>query len=357
MPIGVATLENTKAVKRLIVHIGAPKCGSSAIQIYLAYNHLALAEKGVLVPSVDLDAHGTMEGHQIWFTEKLKEATAAIEMLSDRLGALSAHMDAHGMHMAIMSAENISGYLWLPSVFAAAAAATGFEITAVLYVRRQDDFIVSAWQQWGLKEFSSFASYIHKDAEILATWGVILAPWELAIGAKRIVLRPFRRDMLLDGDVVADFFDALGLSQDGLQPLPTQMNLSYDEHLGDLAHRIRDVFEGPHDGEFFLVMEKLLGSKGYKSRSSSHLMSLAQRLEFLSRYEEDNNALRDRYLPEFGDRPLFEPPGRNSVMALSDVEKLRAENGLLIRAVYSLAKRLDALEAKADAKPAPDEGG
>jgi hypothetical protein len=337
-------LEKVETGKRLILHIGAPKCGSSAIQIHLALNRKALADAGVLVPSVDLDLTGLIEGHQIWFIEDLKSRTDAVEWLSDRLRALADHMDANGMHTLILSAENISGYPWLANIFA--EASVEFDIRVVLYIRRQDDYIISAWQQWGLKECDSFDSYIDKDKPILARWGEILTPWELTVGHKRILLRPFRRDMLHDGDVVADFFNALGLPRDGMMPVPQISNPSYDEHLGDLAHRIRDVFSGPHDFRFFQVMETLLGVKGFKSRQSSHLMSLAERQEFLARYEADNTALRDRYLPQFGDRPLFEPPGLEAVALLSDSEKLRAENGVLIRAIYTLAQQLGVLEAK-----------
>jgi len=342
--VGISLLEKAQAGKRLIVHIGAPKCGSSAIQIHLALNEKTLADQGVLVPSVNLDIGGVVEGHQVWFIEDLKSRTDAVEWLSSRLSGLAAHMDANGMHTAILSAENIIGYPWLANIFQ--EASVGFDIQIIIYVRRQDEFIISSWQQWGLKEFGSLREYTRKDNPILEKWGAILAPWELTIGSSRIMLRPFRRDMLVDGDVVTDFFNALDLSQDGMIPVPGPTNPSYDEHLGDLAHRIRDVFAGPHDFRFFQVMESLLGEKSFKSRGASHLMSLAERREFLARYDADNNALRDRYLPEFGNRPLFDPPGAETVALLSDTEKLRAENGVLIRSVYLLAQGIESLEAK-----------
>ena len=328
--------------RRLIIHIGGAKCGSSAIQDHLARNHGRLRSDGVLVPSKGLTLADEILGQQIWFLEHLSVRPDGPDVLKHRIGRLGVHMEAKGLHTLIVSAENICNHRPLAEWFA--SAAEGFETQIVFYVRRQDDYFISAWQQWELKRFASMQAYVAEKAGHDANWLDMIAPWEAAFGAKAIVLRPFRRDVLHGRDVVTDFLQELGLPQDGYDPPKGVSNRSFDEHLGDLAHRAQDVFKGPHDNDFYGVMVRLIGEKAFKSRSASHLLSLDERLALLSVYDEGNRALRDRYLPEFGDRPLFDPPTPDDVAVPTEAEKLAAENALLVRALYRLARLVDDLE-------------
>jgi len=54
-------------MQKLIIHIGAGKCGSSAIQAYLGANAAALRAQGVLIPGLDLTTNARVYGQQINF--------------------------------------------------------------------------------------------------------------------------------------------------------------------------------------------------------------------------------------------------------------------------------------------------
>lgn len=327
------------ALKRLVLHIGAAKCGSSAIQDYLAVNHDTLARAGILVPGQELDINGKVMGQQIWFMEHIAQREDRQEVLRNRLAALSAHMDQLGQSTLIVSAENIANHPSLASSMA--AASVGFDVRIVYYVRRQDSYFLSAWQQWHQKRHPSLMQYLADHGGTEANWDQLIQPWEDVFGHDRIKLRLFRRDKLHNGDVVDDFFHMLQLPQDGCIPLVGHSNRSFDDHIGEMAHRIRDVFSGPHDNEFYAVIARLLGAHAFKSGSSSHLLTLDQRREFLKRYEESNESLKKRFFPELGSEPLFEQPNEADVRILSDTEKLEAENAILMRAVFALAKKLE----------------
>ena len=334
------------AGKRLILHIGGAKCGSTAIQNYLGTNAGGLAERGVLIPPMALDdVNSPTTGEQvIFFEDLLYPRMDGQDHLSHCLYALSDRMSREGLRTAIISGENMSLHPELAEMFR--IAAVDFDITVVLYVRRQDDFLISAWQQWGMKYHSSLEDYAANGIGILADWAAILAAWEDAFGRDRIIVRRYQRDSLYQDDAVADFVQAIGLSPEGLTPLEKFVNLSFDEHLGDLAFRIRDVFDGPHDNDFFHTMAGLLAEKVHKRRSASHLMSLSQRLAFLDSHAAGNEEVKQRYFPELGSAPLFAPPTASNVELLSENEKLQAENALLTRAVYALTKRIEEIEAR-----------
>lgn len=326
-------------MKRLIFHIGAAKCGSSAIQDYLAVNHGALTKVGVLVPGQELDINDKVTGQQIWFMEHLAQRQDREEVLQRRLAALSAHMDQQGQSTLLVSAENISNHPVLAP--ALAAASVGFDVRIVYYIRRQDSYLLSAWQQWHQKRHPSLIQYLSDHGGTEGNWDRVIQPWEDAFGHDRVMLRLFRRDKLHNGDVVDDFFHNLHLPQDGCIGLTGHSNRSFDDHIGDMAHRIRDVFRGPHDNEFYAVIARLLGEHAFKSGSGSHLLTLDQRTEFLQKYEASNDAIKRRFFPDMGSEPLFEPPNDSDVHALTDIERLQAENAILMRAVFALAKKLE----------------
>ena len=332
--------------KRIIFHIGGSKCGSSAVQDYLRNNHrVMMDENKVLTPGQKMDMESPLRSEQIFYFQEVKLKENRREILTEDFSALAEFMDEKDLTLLIVSAENLSLIPDLPPDLAAAATAAGFDQAQVsCYIRRQDDFAISAWQQWGLKTHDDMAGYVEEISSSFADWNRLLLPWEDAFGLENTKVRPFRRDMLKDGDVVADFLDVMNVPHEGCAPLKGLANRSFSEHLGDLAHRARDVFDGPHDNRFYDLMIPAIGEAVFKDRSGSYLMTLQERLDFLDRFAEGNEALKARHLPELGAQPLFNPPTEKDVVALSETDKLRAENALLIRAVFRLSDRIEKLE-------------
>lgn len=323
---------------RVILHIGGSKCGSSAIQAFLAKNAEALADRSVGVPGQKLDFESTVTGEQIWF---LEDAAAAgqHELIRDRVIALTSQAKKRGLSTIVISAENICNHPDLAEVMT--SALEGADVQIIFYVRRQDDFLISSWQQWNLKRFDRVEDFLKERVGQDACWFDMIVPWADAFGDARVSVRPFLRERLTKGDVIRDFFACANLSPDGLEPLSKNANPSFDEALARLAHRVRDVFDGPHDNRFYAAMVRLIGEDALKKGSASSLLSLEVRRLILASYEQQNVALKRRFLPELGDAPLFPEPIADDVIVKSEAEKLNDEIAMLTRAVYALAERAD----------------
>ena len=320
--------------KQIVLHIGAAKCGSTAIQNFLSLNNITLRDCGVLVPGTDMTVDGPVNGnHILFFEHAIINPTSAIRV-RDRMNKILEAMDKDSYSKIIISAENICNQ---PSIIEFLAQDKCLEIIIVFYVRRQDDLIISAWHQWGLKSFDSFSDYLNTVVGELGDWNRTVETLEAAFGRSRIRVRPFRRDRLLGGDVVADFCDTAGIDCPECINTGINANPSINENLGEMANRIRDVFKDLHDKDFMEVISGLIGSQAFKSDHRSFLLSIDQRREIYRRYFDGNEALKHRYFPDWGDAPLFEPPSSLDCSSPSDVEKLRAESALLLRAVYGLA--------------------
>ena len=323
----------------LVVHIGGAKCGSSAIQAFLRQNSETLSDRHIAVPGKALDFRSEVTGEQIWAFEDAATGIGNPSDLVARLTKLLEEADEQGANKIVLSAENICNHACLVDVLGRARG--NRPIKVVFYVRRQDDFLISGWQQWHLKVFDTVEAYLADRVGRVACWHSMIAPWADVLGDDSIVVRPFVRDRLKNRDVVADFCDVIGVDQAGLSPLPRAANPSFDEALARLAHRVRDVFDGPHDNRFYETMVRLLGTDALKKESASSLLSLETRHHILARYAEENELLKKRFLPDFGDAPLFNLPSERNVRDLSEAKKLSDDMAMLTRCVYAIAEKCD----------------
>lgn len=323
----------------VILHIGAAKCGSSAIQQHLARNRAWMERMGISVPGQKLDTVSDITGELIWFFEYIGKEEDQLGILRRRFARLLAEAKTHGHSHLVVSAENICNHPEYAALLREALA--GIETKVIFYVRRQDDYFISAWQQWNLKRFASLDDYLNSRVGVDARWLRIIEPWIKHFGLGSVIVRPFRRDLLVGNDIVADFFSAIGLEKADIGPLGGTVNSSFDENLAEMAHRIKDVFRDAHDNEFFEVMVRLMGQPALKKGSASQVLTFEQRRSIYDQYHDENEELKRLCLPALGKAPLFEPPAPEDAIELSELERLKAENAILMRGLYLLAKKID----------------
>lgn len=332
---------------RLILHIGGAKCGSTAIQYLLRNNHEKLAkEHGILIPGTRLQVGQDITGEQIFFFERMiADKKDGLSIVQKRLRQLHAYMQHHEMHTLIVSGENLINPAGFETFFVEAQDL--FDIEIILYIRRQDQYFVSAWQQWHLKSFDNLQAYVDQRLGHDANWHKFLTPWENTLDKAQITLRRFQRDLLIGQDIKSDFINITGLQDVEWDFGEKDSNMSFNEHLGDIACRIQDVFSGPHDNAFFATMYDAIGPGLFKTGKGSILFSLAERQKIFAAYTEGNANLKAKYFPELSeDELLFVAPSENEVIPMSEDEKRRAEIDLMARAVLNLTQRLKALENK-----------
>ncbi len=287
--------------KKIVFHIGASKAGSSAIQVVLGQNSDKLRDRGVLIPSKTLVYDSEISGEQIWYFENLllKGNLNFPDFFASCDEWFEINKDAHTI---IFSAENLSnnyvdGSKFLP-------LKEKYEIEVIFYIRRQDDYFASAWQQWFCKTNPDFWAWCIEQLPNRANWQKTIESWEQLVGEQKLIVRLFERDKLINEDIVDDFLNILGLSDFEYTKVKRKINPSYNLGTQDLVHTVRRSLDGIHDNSVYEMIGRLTAERHHKV-VTDNMLSQAQRLAILSHYSTSNEWIKNRYFANMENKDLF----------------------------------------------------
>jgi hypothetical protein len=323
--------------QRLSIHIGAIKTGSSAVQWFLKDNSERLRASGIVVPDQQLALTGPITGDHIPFFDARRDGQDD-EYRSELTARVDALFRETGARQVVISAENLSEGDTRPAPWFSDLAAR-YETEVIVYLRRQDEVLLSAWQQWDAKVQPDFWAWIISRAGILADWQIVLERWEAVVGRECIRARLYERERLPDGDVVRDFEQVVKFDELGLSWTPNAMiNARFSEVVVDLV-TAGGFFTDIYDFDFYNFVTDMTGDS-YYARSGDSQLTMEQRLAIVSRYGESNAWVREAYFRD-GDTPesLFEMPRPGQYVVRSRDELRREQIQLVARLVFELARR------------------
>lgn len=313
----------------LVLHIGANKTGSSAIQNFLCMNASKLRSAGFLVPDHKLEWSQLITGEQVFELQKLMDAGSAELVLKFR--QLMDNRPSNGV--VLISAENLSNeryYLLFRQVCAS------YKTKIVLYIRRQDDLLMSTWQQWYSKEQVDLQAWLTKVIGSIGNWKSIVDGWEEVCGAGTVDLRLFERETLPNGNIVADFTDAIGIERDSVEVnfQTVDINPSYADFIVPLVSGNRGIFRNTHDNRFYSIIAELT-AEAYSGGTKYSLISRAQRDAINARYAAGNEELRSRFFPE--KETLFRSVDHSKYIYLNETQLIEHQVRFLTQILFELA--------------------
>lgn len=217
--------------RRCIIHIGAPKTGSTALQRFLSDNLAPLVQDGFLYPSSFMRGGGHHDlaffchgGYPEWATPDSESLESSFDRL--KLEISNSPLDV------ILSSEN---FYWLcsPDTVARRLNEIGLSpqhTTVVVYLRRQEE-VIPSWYSQAVKALGYSGTPEQHMAEHCELWDypARLAPWAANFGSKNILVRPYAEN----ANICRDFISALGLQA---------MNYRFDSERIN-PHLNRDILE------------------------------------------------------------------------------------------------------------------
>lgn len=288
----------------LILHIGWPKTGTTTLQAFCAQNPAWLQAQGL--------SYFRSRGDSIGDISRLLERGEDPQPAAARLADFAA---GQGGRAVIASSEGLATND-LAGISALLSAASWRDITVVAYLRAQEAYLEGIYKQarkWGnpMPLAQCLAGPLLHSAEYhryVSAW----QEWCDARGA-RLILRLYTPQDLVQGDIRADFFTALGF--DALENLPASTNVSPSAALLQLYERL------PPIPRLQQINREMVASGMAGVTGSGDVLTAAQSQALRARFAAGNAQLCARYFP--GRRELF-PIQKNALAAEVDLPAIRA---------------------------------
>jgi len=331
----------------LHLHIGHPKVASSSIQVALAQNLDALRTEGFLVADANLcfPETGPLHGFPITLVAELCERKeAGLREAAERFAAAQQQIGNRKLKL-VVSSESMA----IPEAeYIAKALRHAFEIHVIYYVRRQEEWLVSAWNQWGSKEGLNLVDYCNKLLAVpFPDYDQVAQRWEAVADSMHV--RPLHTKALVGGDIVLDFFAAIG-SKLGITP-PDPVNQSFDLALLEVFQDSSFLFASADDNSLREWLRDVI-PEGFPIEKPILDTDLLQRIR--NSYDRCNRALHARHFPQlpyeavFGPRRQRGPDGQlpeDQRSPEAQIERLRRVAGLQFALLFRLSEQVRQLRA------------
>ncbi|MCP5091729.1 MAG: hypothetical protein GY949_12475 [Gammaproteobacteria bacterium] len=283
----------------LILHIGANKTGSSALQSFMRMNEAVLRDHGFVLPDRELSFGGHVSGYQVFaMAEMFNQAGDGLDAAFDHL------MKNRGGRVVLASAENMSNadnYEYFKRICGK------YKTRVIFYVRRQDELITASWQQWHSKRQRNIHKWLDKAKEEMGHWEQTYLGWQQVAGEGSVDLRVFERDSFPQGNISHDFLQALGIPDEARGDFTFEqqgVNPTYNDFITPLVAGNSRIFKDVHDNDFYKFVGEMTGSQFVGGRKYS-LITRRERNEIMLHYKRENARLCRRALP--GRAELFSP--------------------------------------------------
>lgn len=201
----------------VVLHIGAGKCGSSAIQTALTRNPALRKDNGSFLVYGVIDANGQLlRGAQLQPTTNIRGYCASEGPLhrfdEQRLVNISCQLADVKAETIVFSNES---WLHQSKRLTAVLPYFGKPVRIVAYVRPPVSFLNSAWWQWGAWQDMRLEDWV-KQRLRSTFWDIPLRSWTQNPHVCELIIRPLKED------IVGDFFALLGVTKN--RPANVQIN-------------------------------------------------------------------------------------------------------------------------------------
>lgn len=189
-------------MKRLILHIGLERTGTSALQHFFARNRPVLRIMGVRYPRARDAAGKPSQKHQdLVEAITASAAGAAHPRHAPAADVIESYAErAEGAAATVLSAEGLGAP---DPLFAEALAPLGqrFDVRVIVFLRRQDEWALSAFRQAvmdGSGGTDGIEGWLARDdTRARLDYNRILGHWEAAFGPKAVTVLRYPHDVPL----------------------------------------------------------------------------------------------------------------------------------------------------------------
>lgn len=301
---------------KLILHIGQEKTGTTALQHGLYLNEAVLNQHGFCL-SHTIDSTNNrglvvcfQKNPDIYFTLNDLTSPEALDSFRNKtLADFQAEVETltKDYHTLIVTSEHFQSRLTQPSSIAQLSECLNGlfdEIEVVCYFRRQDSKVSSAYsthiRAGGTGSFTTHLENAKRRTNGNFNYLYFANKWTTHFASSRFLARAFSRDGLEGGDIIVDFFSALGAPQvaHDLQTPAGEQNVSLSRRGLALLRRTNRLFPRFRNGRESKIHRLINGAI-----STSRWAQYGPKLdvsqfdpEFMSHFQKRNQRFVKKYM-------------------------------------------------------------
>lgn len=309
-------------MKTLYLHIGTPKTATSSIQKFLQTNRKTLQNYSFCFPKMPYQfpyASSGRNGHfmveSMYFEDGTRDQAREEELLREGLDKVAEYMQEYDN--VILSEENlwqVTGYSHkeLFPYLKEEAKRQGYGIKIIVYLRRQDQFLVSNWNQrvkqggriLFTRSLGSYKRNIQKNYHLVLNYAAKLDRLAKMFGKDNIIVRRFEPESWVNHSILHDFMDCLGLELTEEFILPSRdVNPGLSCNNAEIKRMInREDSFSREEVTYLATFLKNLSAES-SERYPCSMLSQEETQKLLNRYAKGNTRIAEEYI---GDgNPLF----------------------------------------------------
>lgn len=282
--------------KKLYIHIGTHKTGSTTIQSILENEKKKLLNEGILYLGLFYDHAKGMKS-----LEEIDEYL--IKDFRQEVKKRIAQYEDRNPHTLVTSNEKFSGHdRWMYRNSTILAKTLwqifepfGFDIKIIVYLRRQDKFLESAYKQKVKRDSSfTFDVYLKEETEDIYNfyWDSFLDSYAEFFGKENIIVRSFdKKNLLKKNSLIQGFGNIIGSEYLKKYSEKTVKNEGYSRDLLEIVRLSNEHLTKQQRRE----MRYLLKDVDFPNNDTS-FFSLEERKNLLSHFDESNSKIAREYL-------------------------------------------------------------
>ena len=296
----------------LFLHIGMAKTGTSVIQNFLDINRMNLyAQFKCLYPNLNSPKYyeGRYHNHSQWYIDFKKNDGEFFKEMQK----LIVYSESQGVNKIVLSYEGwIFHQEFAAMVRKVSESFNNLEIKTISYLRRADQWIESAWKQWGHKKYENYEEYLVKSNDLYQRILNSYEQWESIHGKENIIVRPYEKQQLPNG-ILYDFMACLGIDYDAFsweknEETNLALNLGFDRDVLEVMHLSRELIPDIHDNRMADLFADLLGDKFQKKPFEGlSILSPSQRIDLINENLPFEEQIARKYMNREDGRIFYDP--------------------------------------------------
>ncbi|MDJ0662189.1 MAG: hypothetical protein QNJ42_22285 [Crocosphaera sp.] len=298
---------------KAFLHIGTAKTGTTTLQNFLAKNRQNLLSHGYLYPNspgktnhlkLPVFASNSTKFLDIHQFLQLDTPEKVNQFKKKFPNKLKQEIISSNCQNVVFSSEHCSSRLIdEQEIEQLKKLLADFfdEIEVIIYLRRQDKFLASSYST-AIRAGNTSPFKIPSTAIIKNRYNYynILHKFAKVFGNNKITVRIFESSQMVNGDLIQDFMNTIGLETDKSYQFVNNLNASLDiyslEYVRILNKNLRKIIKHNPEKHINKIIKRLETYSHQYQNKENLLLSEKMAREFMSMFEESNQQVAKIYL-------------------------------------------------------------